>query len=71
MIAVGGAMKKASCGFAGKHYEADDAGAAGSILSGIMTKGDTVLIKGSRGMHMEKVLSGNGETAGGTGKNAL
>jgi UDP-N-acetylmuramoyl-tripeptide--D-alanyl-D-alanine ligase len=71
LIAVGDEMRKASSGFAGKHYEADDAGAAGSILSGIMTKGDTVLIKGSRGMHMEKVLSGNGETAGGAGKNAL
>ncbi len=71
LIAVGSEMKRASSGFAGKHYEADDAGTAGSILSGIITEGDTILIKGSRGMHMEKVLSGNGETAGRTAENAV
>lgn len=71
LIAVGCEMKRAASEFAGTHYEADDARGAGSILSGILTEGDTVLIKGSRGMQMEKVLSENGETASGACKNAL
>jgi UDP-N-acetylmuramoyl-tripeptide--D-alanyl-D-alanine ligase len=71
LIAVGCEMKRAASQFAGMHYEADDARGAGSILSGILTEGDTVLIKGSRGMHMEKVLSENGETAARAGENAL
>jgi UDP-N-acetylmuramoyl-tripeptide--D-alanyl-D-alanine ligase len=70
LIAVGGEMKRSSSEFTGKHYEADDAGAAGAILSGILTEGDTVLIKGSRGMYMEKVLSSKGKTAAGAVNNA-
>jgi len=71
LIAVGEEMKRASTEFAGMHYEADDSAAAKSRLSDILTEGDTVLIKGSRGMHMEKVLFEKGETAAGAVKNAL
>jgi UDP-N-acetylmuramoyl-tripeptide--D-alanyl-D-alanine ligase len=71
LIAVGSEMKKAAPEFAGMHYEADDSRAAGSILSGILAEGDTVLIKGSRGMQMEKALPENGATAAGEGKNVI
>ncbi len=70
LIAVGGQMKRAASEFGGVGYEADDAQTAGSMLSRIIAEGDTVLIKGSRGMRMEMVLA-NIKEAAGVGKIAV
>jgi UDP-N-acetylmuramoyl-tripeptide--D-alanyl-D-alanine ligase len=71
LIAVGNEMKRASSGFMGTCHRADDATAAGSILSEVMLPGDTVLIKGSRGMRMERVSAGVRVRGEGEKTNAL
>lgn len=65
-IAVGPLMAEAESLFAkkgGQSFRAATAAEAGEILTGICREDDTVLVKGSRGMGMEKVL----ETNKGTG----
>lgn len=56
LIAVGPAMQKAASEFKGTCYRADIADKAGEILLTLIGKGDTVLVKGSRGMRMEGVI---------------
>jgi len=56
LIAVGPEMMKAAKEFQGTCYKAEDAERARSVLLSIFDKGDAILIKGSRGMRMEKVL---------------
>jgi UDP-N-acetylmuramoyl-tripeptide--D-alanyl-D-alanine ligase len=58
LIAVGPLMTYAASGFTGTVYTLETAQEAGRILKEIWVKGDTVLIKGSRGMKLEKVLEG-------------
>ena len=61
-IAVGPLMAEAESLFAekgGQSFRAATASEAGEILTGICREDDTVLVKGSRGMGMEKVLETN------------
>lgn len=71
LISVGPEMHKASAGFAGQAHQAGSSSDARSLLLGMVTEGDTVLIKGSRGMSMEKVLAGEEHAAATGGGNAL
>lgn len=57
-IAVGPLMSLAASEFSGSVYTVPSAIEARECLKSICRKGDTVLVKGSRGMVMEKVLEG-------------
>lgn len=62
LIAAGPLMEKAAEEFSagrGKSITVSDSSGAGDVLREICREGDTVLVKGSRGMQMELVLEGH------------
>ena len=61
LIAVGPEMQKASAAFYGSCHQAASSDEARSLLLGMVKENDTILIKGSRGISMEKVLAGEGQ----------
>ncbi|MDP2158224.1 MAG: UDP-N-acetylmuramoyl-tripeptide--D-alanyl-D-alanine ligase [Nitrospirota bacterium] len=61
LIAVGPEMQKAAAAFSGACYWAADSDEARTLLLGMVEEDDTILIKGSRGIRMEKVLAGEGK----------
>ncbi|MBI5076167.1 MAG: UDP-N-acetylmuramoyl-tripeptide--D-alanyl-D-alanine ligase [Nitrospirae bacterium] len=63
LIAVGPEMQKVSAIFSGVCHQAASSDEARSLLLGMVNEGDTILIKGSRGLRMEKVLAGEGKPA--------
>jgi UDP-N-acetylmuramoyl-tripeptide--D-alanyl-D-alanine ligase len=65
LIAVGPEMEKASKEFQGACYQAEDSESARTVLSGICDEGDAILVKGSRGMRMEKVIQDAGRRLAG------
>jgi UDP-N-acetylmuramoyl-tripeptide--D-alanyl-D-alanine ligase len=69
LVAVGPEMNRAADAFEGIVYKVKDAESARPVLESICDKGDAVLLKGSRGMHMERALKESSDC--GEGRNAL
>jgi UDP-N-acetylmuramoyl-tripeptide--D-alanyl-D-alanine ligase len=56
LVAVGPEMNRAAEEFHGPVHKLRDAESARTVLEKVCEKGDAVLLKGSRGMHMERAL---------------
>jgi UDP-N-acetylmuramoyl-tripeptide--D-alanyl-D-alanine ligase len=57
LLAVGPLAAEMQATFAGEIHTFDDAAAAAGVVRGLIAAGDTVLVKGSRGVGLERVVS--------------
>jgi UDP-N-acetylmuramoyl-tripeptide--D-alanyl-D-alanine ligase len=55
LVTVGAIGAETRAGFSGEGYSVADAAAAAGLLRGLLRDGDTVLVKGSRGVGLERV----------------
>ena len=67
LVTVGPRAAAMAATFAGEAHSVPDAEAAGELLEGLLRDGDTMLVKGSRGVGLERVaqiLQSGMQTAG-------
>jgi UDP-N-acetylmuramoyl-tripeptide--D-alanyl-D-alanine ligase len=60
LVAVGPLGADIARGFTGESHAVADATAASALLSGLLREGDTVLVKGSRGVGLERTIAALG-----------
>jgi len=60
LVSVGPLAREIASSFSGESRSADDSRAAEELLPGLLEPGDTVLVKGSRGVGMESIVAALG-----------
>jgi UDP-N-acetylmuramoyl-tripeptide--D-alanyl-D-alanine ligase len=70
LVTVGPLSAAIAGTFAGEAHSVADAPAAAALLAGLLRDGDTVLVKGSRGVGLERVAEALGGGAGSAGGHA-
>jgi len=64
LVTVGDLAAAMAEGFSGESHSVSDARAAGELLPRLLRDGDTVLVKGSRGVGLERVAEALGARVG-------